>query len=289
MQTPFQEDEIPFDGFGALMGLEVRTCPDDAPCDARLVPVSAAPAGSDMVYCTRWMEVRRETPGAPYWVCGTRTPRSRAEEQMNRGILWYMTLAMACVHAIQRGEQFLLCHGTLLETPEGGVLLFGESGVGKSTASARWRAQGGNCISDDMALMDFSDPAGRVYLRRMPTWSAVRGGRNEQDCYPCGEEIPLACVLALGRSESGHDEIMELKPAQFFAQCYRSMFYWTLLFAERLRPEEQTPIIETIRGFTERIAKQYPPRALLTVLEGNELRGVIETYLNSLSPEGRPK
>ena len=285
MQTPFQEEKVPFDGFGRLMGVEVRTCPDDAPCDARLVPVSAAPAGSDEVYSTRWLEVRRDKPGNPYWVCGTRTPRSRAEEQMNLGILWYMTLAMACVHAIQRGEKFILCHCTLLETPQGGVLLFGESGVGKSTASARWRAQGGQCISDDMALMDFSDRGGNVFLRRMPTWSAVREGNNEWN-YPCGEEIPLAGVLALGRSESGHDEIVELKPAQYFAQCYRSMFYWTLLFAERLRPEEQTPIIETIRSFTERITKQYPPRALLTVLAGNELRGVIETYLNTLKTEG---
>lgn len=278
MQTPFQEDEIPFDGFGALTGLEVRTR-HDAPCDARLVPVSAAPAGSDVMYRTRWLEVRRDRPGSPYWVCGTRTPRNPAEEQMNRGILWYMTLAMACVHAIQRGEKFILCHCTLLETPQGGVLLFGESGVGKSTASARWRAQGGQCISDDMALMDFSDRGGNVFLRRMPTWSAVREGKNEWN-YPCGEEIPLAGVLALGRSENGHDEIVELKPAQFFAQCYRSMFYWTLLFAERLSPEEQTPIIETIRSFTERITKHYPPRALLTVREGNGLRGVVETYLN---------
>ena len=285
MQTPFREEEIPFDGFGTLMGLEVRTCPEDAPCDARLIPVSAAPAGSDVMYRTRWLEVRRNEPGEPYWVCGTRTPRGRAESQMNLGILWYMTLAMACLHALQRGERILLCHCTLLETPQGGVLLFGESGVGKSTASARWRAQGGQCISDDMALMDFSDRGGNVFLRRMPTWSAVREGKNEWN-YPCGEEIPLAGVLALGRSENGHDEIVELKPAQYFAQCYRSMFYWTLLFAERLRPEEQTPIIETIRSFTERITKQYPPRALLTVLEGNELRGVIETYLNTLKTEG---
>lgn len=284
MQTPFQEDEVAFDGLGELMGLG-RPSAGGAICDSQLIPPEAMPAESEEVFRTYWLKVRREHIGGPYLVCGRRTPRDNAEELLISRNLWYMTLAMACVHAIQRGEAFLLCHCTLLETPQGGVLLFGESGVGKSTASARWRAQGGQCISDDMALMDFSDRGGNVFLRRMPTWSAVREGKNEWN-YPCGEEIPLAGVLALGRSESGRDEIVELKPAQYFAQCYRSMFYWTLLFAERLRPEEQTPIIETIRSFTERITKQYPPRALLTVLEGNELRGVIETYLNTLKTEG---
>lgn len=285
MQTPFQEEEVAFDGFGELMGLGAPSC-GDAACDSQLIPLSAMPAEAEEVFRTYWLKVRREHAGAPYLVCGTRTARSLSEEHMISRNLWYMTLAMACVHAIQRGERFLLCHCTLLETAAGGVLLFGESGVGKSTASARWRAQGGQCISDDMALMDFSDRGGNVFLRRMPTWSAVREGRNEWN-YPCAEEIPLAGVLALGRSESGHDEIVELSPAQYFAQCYRSMFYWTLLFAERLSPGEQTPIIETIRVFTERITQQYPPRALLTVLEGNELRAVVERYLNTLKAEGQ--
>ena len=284
MQTPFQEDEITFDGLGELMGLGSPVAGGPA-CDSQLITREAMPAASEEIFRNYWLNVRREKPGAPYLVCGNRIPRDESKDHLISRNLWYMTLAMACVHAIQRGEKFLLCHCTLLETPRGGILLFGESGVGKSTASARWRALGGACVSDDMALMDFSDPEGQVYLRRMPTWSAVREGKSEWN-YPCGEEIPLAGVLALGRSESGHDEIVELSAAQYFAQCYRSMFYWALLFAERLRPEEQTPIIETIRGFTERITKQYPPRALLTVLEGNELREVVETYLNTLKTEG---
>jgi len=285
MQTPFQEEEVPFDGLGELMGLGRRSA-GGAICDSQLIPPEAMPAESEEVFRTYWLKVRREHVGGPYLVCGTRTPRNRSEKHLISRNLWYMTLAMACVHAIQRGERFLLCHCGLLETSRGGILLFGESGVGKSTACARWRAQGGQCISDDMALMDFSDPEGHVYLRRMPTWSAVREGKNEWN-YPCGEELPLAGVLALGRSESGHDEIMELSPVQYFAQCYRSMFYWTLLFAERLSPEEQTPIIERIRDFTERITKQYPPCALLTVLEGNDLPGVVETYLNTLNSKGQ--
>lgn len=286
MQTPFQEDRIPFDGLGALMGLEVDTCPDET-CDSRLIPVFAAPPEARMLYRTRWLEVRRERPGDPYLVCGTRTPQTPGEAQMNRGILWYMTLAMGCLHAIQRGERFILCHCGLLETARGGILLFGESGMGKSTACARWRSEGGVCVSDDMALMDFSGPEGQVYVKRMPTWSAVREGRNDRD-YPSTEELPLLDVLALGRSESGRDEIVELSPAQYFAQCYRSMFYWTLIFAKCLEPAEQNAIAAVVREFTEDICRRYPPRALLTVLEGNLHNAIEENNRLSSQKETKP-
>jgi len=286
MQTPFPEDKIPFDGLGELMGLEVLLpCADDAPYDSRLIPASAVPSDAAMLYRTRWLEVYREHVGGPFLVCGIRTPKFPAEAQMNLGILWYMTLAMGCLHAMQRGEQAVLCHCTLLETDAGGVLLFGESGVGKSTLSARWRAYGGKCISDDMALLDFSDPEGRVYVRRMPTWSAVREGRSEWN-YPCSEEIPLIGVYALGRSESGHDEVVPIPYAQYYAQCYRSIFYWTLLFAERLRTEEQPAIVETIRGFTDRITRDNPSVAFLASLEGDP-RPVIETCLRDVSSKTR--
>ena len=111
----------------------------------------------------------------------------------------------------------------------------------------------------------------------MPTWSAVREGKNEWN-YPCGEEIPLAGVLALGRSESGHDEIVELKPAQYFAQCYRSLFYWNLFYAKELPEEKQRILTDRIRTQAETIAKKFAPRALLTVLDG-DLKKVIEDDL----------
>jgi len=276
MQTPFVEGELAFDGLGTLMGLGAPV-PGGPTFDSMLIPLEAMPTDAEEIFRNYWLEVRREQIGAPYLVCGKRAPRIRSETHLISRNLWYMTLAMACLHAIQRGEKFVLCHCGLLETSKGGLLLFGESGVGKSTACARWRAEGGKCISDDMALMDFSDPD-LVYLRRMPTWSACREGKNEWN-YPCTEELPLLGVLALGRSKSGRDEIMEVSPAQYFAQCYRSMFYWMLLFAKCLSATEQEAIAATVRGFTERIARLFPPAALMTALEG-ELSPVIRAYYN---------
>jgi len=277
MQTPFKEEEIAFDGFGALMGLGFPV-PGGPACDSMLVPMEAMPSGVPTFYNNRWMEVRRETPGGPFYVADARKELFRARRVMLHHVAWYTTLVMACLHAIQRGEQFVLCHCGLLETSKGGILLFGESGVGKSTACARWRAEGGRCISDDMALMDFSDPD-QVFLRRMPTWSACREGRKEWD-YPCTEEIPLFGVLALGRTRSGHDEIEPLSFGQYFAQCYRSMFYWTLPFAKCLDATEQDAITSTVRGFTQRITGMFPYAALRTSLEG-ELTPVIEKYLQT--------
>jgi len=276
MQTPFLEGKFTFNGLGTLMGLGAPVSGGPA-FDSMLIPQERMPVAAEYVYDNRWMEVRRETVGGPFFVADIREKTIKATNTMVQHVAWYLTLAMACLHAIQRGEKFVLCHCGLLETPRGGILLFGESGVGKSTACRRWRAEGGTCISDDMALIDFSDPD-QVYLRRMPTWSICREGKKEWN-FPCTEEIPLLGVLSMGRSKSGRDEIEEVSPAQYFAQCYRSMFYWTLLFAKRLSAPEQDAIAATVRGFTERIARLFPPRALMTVLEG-ELSPVIRAYYN---------
>ena len=194
-----------------------------------------------------------------------------------RNYVWQMSLIWGSMNAILHGGKALLVHCALLETERGAVVLFGESGIGKSTASARWRAQGGKCVSDDMALLDFSGED-QVYVRRMPTWSACREGKNQWN-YPAGEELPLACVLALGRSESGRDEIVELSPALYFAQCYRSMFFWYLINTKQLPDELKGRLSERIVHFTQIITGKYPPRALLTVLEG-DLRSVIENELH---------
>ena len=191
--------------------------------------------------------------------------------------MWQKLLIYAGMNAILRGENAVLAHCAALETERGAVLLFGESGMGKSTASARWRANSGKCLADDMALLDFSGEDGTIRVRRMPTWSACREGTNEWD-YPAGEELPLIGVLGLGRSETGRDEIVPLSPAQFFAQCYRSLFYWNLFYAKELPEAKKRILTDRIRAQAETITKRFAPRALLTVLEG-DLKKLIEDNL----------
>ena len=96
---------------------------------------------------------------------------------------------------------------------------------------------------------------------------------------PISAILPLAGVLALGRSESGHDEIADLSAAQFFAQCYRSMFYWNLVYAKNLPEDRKMLLKDRILRMTETITRQYAPRALLTVPEGGVLAELIEAEL----------
>ncbi len=59
------------------------------------------------------------------------------------------------------------------------------------------------------------------------------------------------------------------------------MFYWNLFYADKLPEAMQRRLGDRIRALTNIITGKYPPRALLTVLEGNPIP-VIESYLESL-------
>ena len=275
MQADGPEEVIAFDGLADLLNLPVIESEQGA-ADAELVLPGGMPESRHTLRSTPVTE----TAYAPDWsrllIAGWKKPPKRPF--FYRCHVWQTALLFAGMNAILRGENAVLTHCAVLETDRGAVLLFGESGMGKSTASARWRAYGGKCVSDDMALLDFSGADDVIRVRRMPTWSACREGKNEWN-YPAGEEIPLAGVLALGRSESGRDEIVPLCPAQFFAQCYRSMFYWGISRAKELPEEKQRILTERIRKQTETIVKRFAPRALLTALEGGDLVKTIEDAL----------
>ena len=275
MQADGPEEAIAFDGLGSLLCLNIINGTEDGFADAELIPPDRMPEGRHTLRSTPLTEIAYAPDWSRVLIAGWKKPPKRPHYY--NCYVWQTALICAGMNAILRGGNTVLAHCSVLETARGAVLLFGESGMGKSTASARWRAYGGKCLSDDMALLDFSAPDGAVYVLRMPTWSACREGKNEWD-YPAGEELPLAGVLALGRSESGRDEIVPLSPAQFFAQCYRSMFYWNLFHAKVLPEEKQRILTDRIRTQAETITKRFAPRALLTVLEG-DLKKLIEDNL----------
>ena len=271
IQADASEEAIHLDGFAELMCLtpDLNPDPGSGPVDVQLVPPDALPPDRHTVRSWSMTEIAFAADWDRVLIAGwKKAPRSRLHYDC---YIWQTALIYAGMNAIVRGEKAVLAHCAVLETPRGAVLLFGESGMGKSTASARWRAHGGQCVSDDMALLDFSAPDGVVRVRRMPTWSACREGQNPWN-YPATDELPLAGLLALGRSESGRDEIVPLSFAQFFAQCYRSIFYWNLFYAKYLPERKQTIVAGFIRSCAETVTKQFAPRALLTVLEGDILK-----------------
>ena len=274
MRADSPEEEIPFDGLGELLCLK----PDEAEegsIDAELVAPDRLPDDRHTLSTSALTETAYTADWSRVLIAGWKKQPRRAHYY--RCCVWQKLLIYAGMNAILRGENAVLAHCAALETERGAVLLFGESGMGKSTASARWRANSGKCLADDMALLDFSGEDGTIRVRRMPTWSACREGTNEWD-YPAGEELPLIGVLGLGRSETGRDEIVPLSPAQFFAQCYRSLFYWNLFYAKELPEAKKRILTDRIRAQAETITKRFAPRALLTVLEG-DLKKLIEDNL----------
>lgn len=242
--------------------------------DAELITPEAMPEGRHPLRVEALTEAAYDADWSRVLIAGWKKPPSRPH--FYQCFVWRMSLVCACMNAALRGVDALLVHCAVLETDRGALLLFGESGMGKSTSFGRWRADGGKGVSDDMAMLDFSGNDG-IHVRRMPTWSACREGLNEWS-YPAGEELPLTGVFALGRSENGCDEIADLSPALFFAQCYRSMFFWNLFYAKNLPDELKLRLTARIRRQTEIITKLFPPRVLLAALEGN-LKKIIEDNL----------
>ena len=274
MRADSPEEEIPFDGLGELLCLK----PDEAEegsIDAELVAPDRMPEDRHTLSTSALTETAYTADWSRVLIAGWKKPPRRTHYY--RCCVWQKLLIHAGMNAILRGENAVLAHCAALETERGAVLLFGESGMGKSTASARWRANSGKCLADDMALLDFSGADGTIHVRRMPTWSACREGTNEWN-YPADEELPLIGVLGLGRGKTGRDEIVQLTPAQFFAQCYRSLFYWNLFYAKELPEEKKRILTDRIRAQAETITKRFAPRALLTVLEG-DLKKLIEDNL----------
>ena len=279
MQADAPENAMAFDGFGELLCLKPETAGGEGAPDVELVPPGTMPDGRHVIRDQALTEIAFARDWSRVLIEGWKKPPKRPHYYAC--YVWQAALICACMNSLLRGVKAVPVHGAVLETDHGAALLFGESGMGKSTAVARWRSRGGRGYSDDMALMDFSGADGAIRLRRLPTWSACREGRNEW-VYPAGEELSLACVLALGRSDSGEDELVDLSQAQFFAQCYRSMFYWILFYAKTLPETMRKRLADAVRPMTERITAQYPPRALLTSLEGTRLAELVKTAVRGV-------
>lgn len=105
----------------------------------------------------------------------------------------------------------VFAHGALLFFPDTGkaVVLFGHSGIGKSTASERFVRQGGSYLSDDKMLLTFKDD-GALFAQPAPTWS--RFGVRELDV-DFSTSAPVSSLLWLSRGDG--DRIQTADPVQW--------------------------------------------------------------------------
>ena len=92
----------------------------------------------------------------------------------------------------------LLLHGALAEIDDCGVILAGEGGAGKSTASNRlplpWHS-----LCDDATLV-VRDPQGKYWAHPWPTWSKLLSGEPHVS-WDVQRAVPLAGIFFLSRSQ----------------------------------------------------------------------------------------
>ena len=190
---------------------------------------------------------------------------------------WQVSIVCACTAALLRGQPVLMMHCAMLERDGKAVLLCGESGIGKSTSSRRWCADGGSAIADDMVLLEFTEDSG-ILVHRLPTWSACRVSL-EGKSYPFNPPLRLEHILALGRSEDGQEEhIRRIKPSEYFAQIYHCLFFHYQEVLRRLPVEYSFYGAQRLREWMDKLMSIYPPEALFASLTGN-IRLTLKDYL----------
>ena len=166
---------------------------------------------------------------------------------------------------VKPGNHFNLMHGALLENPDGTcTLLFGDSGVGKSTSVRRYRASGGVAVADDLFFAYLVD--GKLYARPMPTWSAVAAGKNPP-CYDFARSFPVKQLLLLLRDPK-EEHIGEVSPEQFRLSLLKSIAEtsnWILPFAGVHREK----IVDHLMKFCHELVSQFPPQAFFANLNGD--------------------
>ena len=118
-------------------------------------------------------------------------------------------------------QDFALFHGTLLDEADGrSILLFGESGVGKSTTRNRWLEEGGRSVADDAILLYYE--FGKFYARPLPTWSHwLEFGPVRR--YPVEKRRELRKVYWLTRGKSAQEIVPAERIALYHCQLLSAM------------------------------------------------------------------
>ncbi|GEM_PF-3018903 len=164
------------------------------------------------------------------------------------------------------GGNFDLIHGALLEdAPGSATLLFGESGIGKSTSVRRWRAAGKTAIADDMVYLYCRD--GEYFARPLPTWSACLEGTN-LDCYDFNREVHVSRALLLLRDpETEH--VGEIPAIHYRLSAIKAVSETSSWLLPYLPGDWRDALADRLMTFSRAMVEKFPPRALLAHLAGN--------------------
>lgn len=159
---------------------------------------------------------------------------------------------------------FALFHGSLLEDGKDAVLLFGESGIGKSTTRNRWIEEGGTSVADDAMLCFFDGD--QLYARPLPTWSDWFKNGSSSRRYPINEPRKIKSVLWLSRGRDSQ-YIAPVQPAVWHAQMMSAMALHSNYAMRYFTQQEKSAYLEHIWSLICRIDKIFQPRGLFAHLD----------------------
>jgi len=179
--------------------------------------------------------------------------------------IWRNSLRLAQIARILKGEKLLLMHGCLLKLADGGgVLLCGQSGMGKTTTAQRWREEGGDVAADDMVLLEYGGEV--LYAHPLPTWSrCIETVPNEHFC--AEEAVPLKTILALSRDEKS-EEIREVEGFKYMTAIFASCMLFTFRKGrQELSEELQLRLAAIVKQGAIDIYDRFPHRTLFANLQ----------------------
>lgn len=193
---------------------------------------------------------------------------------MALGIIRFLT-TFAGMIPLLRGQSSFFLHGGAVRFPNTGegVVFFGESGIGKSTAVERFVRQGGEAIGDDMLLLT-RDCSGTLWVQPLPTWSSL-WYPNEylQHTVPLRQKTPVKAVMELTRG-SGDRICRETVAMGWKVRLLKALHNHLGAILTMLPPTETKSVSLALLSFADQIAAQFPP----LYLEG-DLAGTIYSNL----------
>lgn len=248
----------------------------DPESDLVVMPIgSKIPAGAFLSYGSKSLQLVYEPELRQFRLYFLR--ENLPDSELYRVYLWQVSVICGCAASLLRGNPVMLMHCGMLERGDEALLLCGESGMGKSTSSRRWRESGGSAISDDMILVEFTEDSG-VLVHRLPTWSACRVSLEGRS-YPFNPPLKLKSILALSRSGEGEREhVRAITDMEYFAQVYRCAFFH---YKEILRPLPADYMQESgifLRKLTERLIEHCDPVCYFASLDG-DICSTLKDYL----------
>ncbi len=187
-----------------------------------------------------------------------------AEKECQSVQLRFLLCGAITLESLLYPGEFFLFHGSLLEDGNDAILLFGESGIGKSTTRNRWIEEGGSSVADDAMLCFFDGD--QLYARPLPTWSDWFKNGSSSRRYPINEPRKIKSVLWLSRGRDSQ-YIAPVQPAVWHAQMMSAMALHSNYAMRYFTQDEKSAYLEHIWSLICRIDKIFQPRGLFAHLD----------------------